>query len=308
MKYPCSVNWRKWLFLLFVIPIARLPEGVRYLLSDGLAWILKRVVKYRRKVVEENIKIAFPEMSSEEQNEIRDNFYTNFTDVFLEQTWLLTAKREELLAKSTLLNPELLDRFAEEGRPVMLAAGHHNNYEIGVASIAMQVPMPLALIYAPLANPYFDEKIRETRGKFGLRLWPRGKAKQNAEAWSKKFDSFSIGFAFDQSPHSGKRKYWMPFFGRMTAVATGLESYSRRYNAAVVYVTVERVRRGEYTMKMQLITEDANSEPDGAILTKANELLEEVLRKDPVGWLWSHRRWKLDIEKHRLETDTYLAP
>jgi len=306
MKYPCGVNWRKWLFILFVLPIARLPEWLRYLLSDGLSWLLNRVVKYRRKVVEENILIAFPEKTASERKVIRDEFYTNFTDVFLEQTWLLTATKEELLAKSTLLNPELLDKFAKEGTPVMLAAGHHNNYELGAASIAMQISMPVSVIYAPLANPYFDQKIRGTRGKFGLDLWPRGEAQRRAEEWSKEYKAFSIGFAFDQSPHAGKRKYWMPFFGRMTAMATGLESYSRKYNAAVVFITVERVRRGEYTMELSVITEDANSEPDGAILAKASAMLEEVIRKDPVGWLWSHRRWKLDAEKHQLDTDTFL--
>jgi len=300
------MNWRKWLFLLFVIPIARLPERLRYLLSDGLAWLLRSVVKYRRAVVEGNILIAFPERSLAERTEIRDKFYTNFTDVFLEQIWMLTASKEQLVARSTLLNPELMNQFAEAGRPVMLAAGHHNNYEVGSASIALQLPVPMALIYAPLANPYFDEKIRETRGKFDLNLWPRGETSQRMKVWSEKFDSFSVGFAFDQTPHAGKRKYWMPFFGRMTAMATGLETYSRKYNAAVVYVSVERVKRGHYTMTMQEVTPDANAEPDGAILAKASGFLEEVLRKDPAGWLWSHRRWKLELDQHQLDTDTII--
>lgn len=306
MKYPCGVNWRKWLFILLVLPIARLPDWLRYLLSDSLAWLLKRVVKYRREVVEGNILIAFPEKSAAERKDIRDKFYTNFTDVFLEQTSLFTMSKDELLAKCKLLNPELLDKFAKDGTPVMLAAGHCNNYEFGAASIAMQMPMPLALIYAPLANPYFDDKIKGTRGKFGLHLCPRGETNRRAKEWSEKYDSFSLGFGFDQSPHGAKRKYWMPLFGRMSAMATGLESYSRKYNAAVVYITCKRVSRGKYTLEFKVITEDANSEPDGAILQKANKLLEEGLRRDPVGWLWSHRRWKLDFNKHRLDIDTVI--
>ena len=300
------MNWRKWLFILVVLPIARLPERMRYLLSDGLAWLLRSVIKYRRKVIDDNLTIAFPERSAEARKEIRDKFYKHFTDIALEQTWLLTASKEELLAKSKLVNPEVMDRFAGSGKNVMLAAGHHNNYEMGAASIAMQIPMPVSVIYAPLANPYFDERIRETRGKFGLRLWPRGETARLAKEWSEKYEEFSIGFGFDQSPHESKRKYWMPFFGRMTAMATGLETYSRKYDAAVIFIYVERVRRGQYKLFMQEVTADANAEPDGAILQKANAMLEEVLRRDPVGWLWSHRRWKLDIAKHRIDRDTVL--
>ena len=306
MKYPCVVNWRKWLFILLVLPIARLPERLRYLLSDSLAWLLRSVIKYRRKVIDDNLLIAFPEKPLKELRQIRDKFYTHFTDIALEQTWLLTASKEQLLAKSKLVNPEVMDKFAKAGKSVMLAAGHHNNYEMGAASIAMQIPMPISVIYAPLANPYFDQRIRETRGKFGLALWPRGETSARAKTWSEKYEAFSIGFGFDQSPHSGKRKYWMPFFGRMTAMATGLESYSRKYDAAVIYIYVVRERRGQYKLIMQEVTADANSEPDGAILAKASAMLEEVIRKDPVGWLWSHRRWKLDAEKHQLDTDTFL--
>lgn len=300
------MNWRKWLFILLVLPIARLPERLRYLLSDGLAWLLRSVIKYRRKVIDDNLTIAFPEKSGEERKEIRDKFYSHFTDIALEQTWLLTASQEQLLKKSVLSNPEVMDRFAKAGKNVMLAAGHHNNYEMGAASIAMQIPMPISVIYAPLANPYFDERIRETRGKFGLTLWPRGETSRRAKEWSAKYDAFSIGFGFDQSPHEGKRKYWIPFFGRMTAMATGLESYSRKYEAAVIFIYVERVRRGQYKLIMQEVTADAKLEPDGAILAKASAMLEEVIRRDPVGWLWSHRRWKLDIEKHQIAVDTVI--
>ncbi len=281
-----------------------MPERLRYLLSDGIAWILNKVVKYRRKVIDGNLAIAFPEKSHEERTKIRNDFYTHFTDIALEQTWLLTASKEQLLAKSTLVNPEVMDRFVKEGKNVMLAAGHHNNYEMGAASIAMQIPIPVSVIYAPLANPFFDERIRETRGKFGLMLWPRGETSKRAKEWSEKYEAFSIGFGFDQSPHGAKRKYWMPFFGRTTAMATGLETYSRKYNAAVIFIYVIREKRGQYKLIMQEVTANANNEPDGAILAKASAMLEEVIRRDPVGWLWSHRRWKLDIEKHRIERDT----
>jgi len=301
------MNWRKWLFLLFILPIARLPEGLRYHLSDAIAWLLRSVIKYRRKVIDDNLTIAFPEKSAQERKEIRDKFYVHFTDVALEQTWLFTATKEQLIEKSTLLNPELMDKFVGSGKPVMLAAGHHNNYEMGAASIAMQIPMPVSVIYAPLANPYFDERVRETRGKFGLTLWARGETSDKARAWADKYEEFSIGFAFDQSPHVSKRKYWMPFFGRMTAMATGLETYSRKYEAAVIFISVERIKRGQYAMRMHEITSNATAEPDGTILAKVNEKYEEVLRRDPIGWLWSHRRWKLDYAKHRLEIDTVIS-
>jgi KDO2-lipid IV(A) lauroyltransferase len=185
----------------------------------------------------------------------------------------------------------------------MIAAGHHNNYEMGAASLALQVGLPVAAIYAPLQNPYFDERIRETRGKFGLYLWPRGQVTKRAKEWAKEGKAFGIGFAFDQSPHAAKAKFWMPFFGRLTAVAPGLEVYAKRYDSAVIYINLERVSRGRYQYYMHLITENPRDQPSGAILREVNQRFEAVLRDDPVGWLWSHRRWKLDISRDLTERD-----
>lgn len=288
------------------MPIAHLPERLRYMLSDVIAWILRSVVKYRRAVIDGNLEIAFPEKSVEERRKIRSDFYTNFTDVALEQTWLFTATNEQILARNRFLNPEIIDDLIKDGRRVMIAAGHHNNYEMGAATLALQFPIPISVIYARLANPYFDERVRETRGKFGVTLWPRGEIRQRMFEWSGKYDSFAVGFAFEQSPHATNRKYWVPFFGQHSAMTRGLEGYSRRLNAAVVFIYTTRVKRGYYDITIERITYDTNIETDGSITAKASALLEKAIREDPAGWLWSHRRWKLDIEKHRLKTDTVV--
>ena len=297
------LNWRKHLFRLVVLPVARLPEGARYRFSDALAWVLRRLVKYRREVIDHNLAVAFPEKPPTERAAIRDAFYAHFVDVALEQTWLFTATADELLARAPMTNPELLDRLAREGRPVMIAAGHHNNYEMGAASLALQMSMPIAAIYAPLANPYFDERVRETRGRFGLALWPRGEVTRRAAAWAARGRAYAIGFAIDQSPRAGSRKWWVPFFGRSTATAIGIESFARRNDAAVAYISMRRLRRGYYDYTVELVVERAAGAPPGSIVAEVTRRLEEVVRRDPAGWLWSHRRWKLDPERHRLPGD-----
>lgn len=297
------MNWRKYLFRLVVLPIARLPERARYRVSDGLALVLRRVVKYRRAVIDHNLAIAFPEKPPAERARIRDQFYAHFVDVALEQTWLFTATPEELLARTPMTNPEVLAQLGRQGRPVMIAAGHHNNYEMGAASLALQMNMPVAAIYAPLVNPYFDERVRETRGRFGLQLWSRREVRRRAEAYIARGGAYAIGFAIDQSPRGGARKWWVPFFGRPTATAIGIEHFARELGAAVAYISMRRLRRGYYDYTVELVTGDATDAKPGSIVAEVTRRLEEVIRRDPVGWLWSHRRWKLSPERDRLPTD-----
>ena len=296
-------NWRKYLFRLVVLPIARLPERARYRFSDALAWVLRRVVKYRRGVIDHNLAIAFPGKTPAERAALRDGFYAHFVDVALEQTWLFTATPAELLARTPMTNPELLHRLAREGRPVMIAAGHHNNYEMGAASLALQMNMPVAAIYAPLVNPYFDRRVRETRGRFGLELWPRPQVRRRLEEYRSRRGAYAIGFAIDQSPRAGARKWWVPFFGRPTATAGGVERFARDLDAAVVYIHMRRVRRGYYAYTVELVAERVGDAAPGSIVAEVTRRLEEVIRRDPVGWLWSHRRWKLDPARDRLAVD-----
>ena len=51
----------KWLFLLVVKPLSRLPYGVLYRISDVLAVVLGRWVGYRKKVVRDGLEQGFLE-------------------------------------------------------------------------------------------------------------------------------------------------------------------------------------------------------------------------------------------------------
>ena len=64
--------------------ITLLPLGVLYLLSDVMYPIVYYVVRYRRKVVRENISRSFPEKTEKERIAIERKFYRFFCDLFVE--------------------------------------------------------------------------------------------------------------------------------------------------------------------------------------------------------------------------------
>lgn len=303
------LNWRALLFKVVILPLARMPFKLRYRVSDFMAWLLRSVIKYRQKVIDGNLAIAFPEKSEAERVTIRNEFYRHFTDLALEQTWLLAASEEDLYAHCKCVNPEIFERFERENKPVLICAGHHANYELAAISLGKLIPQDVAAIYAPLANPYFNDRIKQTRERFGLQLWARGaptsaKMKEYAESGK----SFGVCFGFDQSPHGGASKYWYPFFDHMSAHARGVEVYSRKYDAAVVFGWVSNQRRGFTEFTIEVITENAREVADGVILQSLSKKLEKVIRNDPSRWMWSHRRWKLDKARHFKEGDTELEP
>ncbi len=307
---PEGASWKRGLFWLALAPIVYLPHWLRYRLSDLIALVLRYVLRYRKAVINANLLIAFPEKSDAERKALRFGFYRNFGDLIVEQIWAFGATREQVL-KMVSIDADCLASFAQyqaQGRPVMLAAGHHNNYELGAATIAMGIDMPMATIYARLLNPFFDARVRESRGRFGMTLWPRGQTAKRMAEWREAHGSFAVGFAFDQSPHAGRPKYWLPFFGRPTGVQMGLDLFAREQRAAVMFLWVSRTARGRYQLRGLPVCDDASQLDPGVASAVATGFLEQLIRQEPAGWMWSHRRWKLDMERDQLPEDIVVDP
>ena len=76
--------------------LALLPFKLLYLLSDGLYFLLRYVVRYRIKVVRRNLRNAFPEKSKKELADIEREFYHYICDYMLEEIKMLRISFEEL--------------------------------------------------------------------------------------------------------------------------------------------------------------------------------------------------------------------
>ncbi|MDE6645379.1 MAG: acetyltransferase, partial [Muribaculaceae bacterium] len=76
MKFRISI------FLLTLV--AMLPLGVLYLISDFFAFVLHCVIRYRRRIVRQNLVASFPEKSLAEIKEIEKRYYRFVSDVMVE--------------------------------------------------------------------------------------------------------------------------------------------------------------------------------------------------------------------------------
>jgi KDO2-lipid IV(A) lauroyltransferase len=102
----------------------------------------------------------------------------------------------------------------------------------------------------------------------------------------------TLCFLADQSPTRDSVPHWTTFLNQDTAVFTGIEKLAKRYNTAVLFYEIRRVKRGYYEIDVTMITENAVETADMEITEKHVRLLEQTIRRNPQYWLWSHRRWK----------------
>lgn len=278
------------LYYLIILPISKLPYGALYGLSDFLFWVFYSLTGYRKKVVFDNLKRSFPEKSDAEIQQLGKLFYRHFADLILESLSIFSISQKEASARMKFTNPEIFDKHFKEGRNVILAGGHFNNWELFAVAVDDALKHATIALYKPLNNLFFDEKMRSSRGKYGLRMISTRKA---TEVFSTITDQpVAVIFATDQSPSNPRKGYWTKFLNQDTIVLFGTEKYAKEYNCPVYYGSIQKVKRGYYEVTFSLITENPQSCAYGEITEMHCKLLEKDILENPQYWLWSHRRWK----------------
>lgn len=278
------------LYYLVIIPISLLPFPVLYGLSNVLYFFLYHVFGYRKKVVLTNLRNSFPEKNEVEIRKIAGLFYRHLCDVIVESLKSFTISQDEILQRMVLTNPELLNGYFDRGKSIILSGGHYNNWEWIAVGLDQQMKHQTVAIYKTLTNKFFDEKMRNTRSRYGLKMISTKKVKSFLE--ESKDQLTATIFANDQSPRKTDNNFWMKFLNQDTAVPFGAEKFAKDYNYPVLFGSINKVKRGFYTITFEVVENDPVNSPHGYISEKTTKLLEEQIIKEPQYWLWTHRRWK----------------
>ena len=292
-----------FLFYYFVlIPLSLLPFRILYKLSDVIFIILFRLTGYRKKVVLENLVKSFPHKSKKEIDLIAEKFYRHLSDLIVESIKIFTISESEIKKRVRCINADLLRKYYNEKKSLILAGGHFNNWEIFAVAAHSFIPhLPIG-IYLPLTNKFFDGKMKKTRCRFGLKMISTREVKETFE--QEKNNLTATIFAIDQSPSNSSRSHWTTFLNQETAVMTGTERYAIQYNYPVLFGRIKKTGRGYYETEFEIVSATpANTKP-GEITEAITKLLEKDIIRHPEYWLWSHRRWK----RKRLPSDVILHP
>ncbi len=278
------------LYWLVIKPISLLPYPLLYGVSDFFFVIFYYLVGYRKKVVTDNLRKSFPEKSEKEIKTIRRKFYHHFCDLVFESLKNFSITRKQAESRMRTLNPEIYEELHRQGKSVILCGGHYCNWELWAVATPGFFKHKLIAIYKQLSNPYFDQKMRVTRGRFGLDMIS---TKEFGNYFQEHREDLTVSvFAIDQSPSNPKKCLWIDFMGRETATHYGAEKYANMFNYPVVFGHLKKVKRGHYEVQYELVTMNPENLAYGELTQQMHRLLEVDVRKAPEFWLWTHKRWK----------------
>ena len=232
-----------------------LPTRILYVFSTFIYFWIYYVFGYRKKVVNDNLNLCFPEKSKKEIKTIEKKFYQHMCDMLVESIKSISISEAEIKRRFKVTNIEEIHKVEK-------------------------------------TNKYFDRLVRKIRAKYNTYLITNKETttilRQHKTEGKKGF----YGFITDQSPKITSTHYWKEFMNIKVPVHTGAEKLSKELDMAVMFFKTKKVKRGYYETTFKTVTLNPNEYEDYQITDMFFTYLEELINEAPEYYLWTHKRWK----------------
>lgn len=273
--------------------ISLLPLRALYLLADVLAGLMHTVIRYRRRVTRDNLTHCFPEMPMKEIRRTERRFYRFLADYFVETLKLASMSEKEMRRRMRFEGLDEVNADLRRGRCVSLFLGHYGNWEwISSMPLSLDRSAVAAQIYHKLRNEAMDRLMLEHRASHGAVNVDMYRTARYINELAQQGKVSIIGFIADQSPKKREVRHFLHFLNHDTPVLTGTEKIAKHYGFEPWFVSVRRVRRGCYEAEFVKMHDDARSLPDFELTAIYYRMLEEMIRRRPELYLWTHNRFK----------------
>lgn len=271
--------------------ISILPFRLLYGFSDILYVFIYKLFGYRKKTVQSNLKLVFPEKSEKEIKDITSKFYHHLCDMILEAIKAMTISKAEMQKRFKFTNVDVIHDLEAKEKSIMLMCAHYGSWE-WIFILQTYVNHKGYAVYKKLANPYFDKLVKGIRAKYNSDLITTKETFKILKSAKERGELTINGFVSDQSPKVNKALHWKTFMGVKVPMYTGAEILAKKLDMAVVFFDVKRIKRGYYQTTFHPITENPNDYKDFEITDIFFEFVEKQILNAPQYYLWTHKRWK----------------
>lgn len=290
MTYKNIFEYAGFLFALLIVRLLGKKHFRR--LAKFITWVFFDLLKIRRKTVYSNLKIAFPNLSRKQLDELVYKNYYSFALTLLEILYFSFITKEDLISAVDCANIELVRSKYEEGNGVIFLTGHFANWEIGAASVALHLDIPISVLGKPQRNKYVSDWIDRTRSRFGNKVISLGVSVR--EFYSALRRGEIVGVVGDQRGHyEGAR---VKYFNKDTAAFTGTFEIALKLNTPIIVTFVVRQPDNKFKIEFHYLeTEHLPEDQNEKIRVLTQEyfnILERYVRAYPEQWFWMHNIWK----------------
>jgi len=270
--------------------LSRLPLGALYVLTDCLYVVIYHIWRFRRELSLANLKHSFPGKSAAELERISRQAYRHACNLIAEVLKGAVLGEDELRQRVRIVNSEELAKFTRAGQSVVLLASHHCNWEWLLLTSCIELKISVDAVYKPLRVAAIDRFMLEMRSRFGGNPIPVKDFL--VEVLKRRASPHIFALVADQTPPRQDEKHWTRFLNQDTAFFVGADKIARITRSPVFFVGMQRIRRGHYEARLQLLSRPPYTPENSDIIERYARAAEAHIAQYPADWLWMYRKWK----------------
>lgn len=272
-----------------------LPFWLNSVFGYIFAFIWVDILRLRKRIVYDNIELAFPGTTLEVKNKwMHQSLYVlcrSFFDVLK-----IPSMTDQFIHKHiNFLGTENLKGLENSG--VLFLSLHMASGDLGGVAFSKKVK-PLSLISKQFKNNFLNEfwfSMRTKSESEFIEAHGKNTAFDILKALKR---NRGVVFVIDQfmgKPYGIETT----FFGHKTGTAYGLALFALKTKAPVLPLSTFWGADGKLNLQVgpvidfsDIITDD--KEMNHLKMTqRCNQVIEDIIRKNPDQWMWVHRRWKV---------------
>ena len=241
-----------------------------------------------KNIIEKNIQIVFPNMSSIEISRIKKQMWNNYGRVFAEYMFIKDFRGEKFASNIKIEGQEILNEIKKNNQSVVFISGHFANFEL-MAMHLEKTGIELAAIYRPLNNIFINNIMVRIRKKYICKNQIKKGLGGVKKLLGFKKKNFSTALMIDQRVSEGIQS---GFFNKKALTTTIPGQLIKKFDIPVVPIHIERISNINFKITINKPIHFSSETSLKEITDKLNIVLEKMLVINPSQWIWSHNRWK----------------
>ncbi len=289
--------------------LGRFSPRMRMRVSRAMGLFGARLMPFRKGVVVEQLRMAFPEYSDAKISSLLPEIYSHLIAFGLEMLAMARITREEIVANIEPAWEEMgpVPGWQRDKQGFVLVTSHMGNWEWAGAYISV-MGLQLGGAAKPMHDPVGEDFIQRVRARYGVH--PSSTRQTANQVMSHLIRTVKKGGvaalpADQDARHAG---IFIDFLGHTASTFAGPAWLSYKLNVPILPVWGFRTPEGKLRYKPdEPIWPDAQAEMESEIrrLTECHvRSLERAVRAAPAQYMWFHRRWKTRPKRNLKAADS----
>ena len=217
-----------------------------------------------------------------------DEIFGNYGRIFAEYPFIKNFRNGKLEKYIQVEGKQYLDEIKSKNKKVVFISGHFNNFEL-MAMVIEKYGIDLSAIYRPLNNIFLNKTMEKIRIKYICKKQIKKGRSGTREIIENLKKGSCIALMIDQRVREGSK---VNFFGSLATTTTIPAQLVKKYKCDLVPIYIERRSKFHFKMYVSKPIKVGESKTIEEITQFLNTVLEQMIVKNPLQWIWTHDRWK----------------